>query len=321
VDYAFKHVFGREATQPLLIDLLNSALNPGSGQEIRDIDLLNPFNPKEVLDDKLSILDIKARDQAGRQFNVEMQMLAFRYYEKRILYYWAKLHQQQMHEGQDYLELQPTLSISFLDHVLFPEVRERHHLRFRLLETDHCFPFTQDLELHLLELPKFRKAAGELSAGLDLWLYFLRHAEKMDTGVLSAALQVPPVPRAVEELRVSADHEKVDTAAFLAALQQHPQQPLVLRALEELMKLAQSDAERERYEARRKAQLDYNTGLKVARMEGREEGRAQGEVIGRIHLCERLLKRPLTPTEQLIDRALEELIHLADDLQAQVLKE
>jgi hypothetical protein len=61
----------------------------------------------------------------------------------------------------------------------------------------------------------------------------------------------------------------MDTAALPAALQQ---QPLVLRALEELQMLAQTDVERERYEARRKAQLDYNTGLKVARMEGREEG-------------------------------------------------
>jgi len=36
-----------------------------------------------------------------------MQMLAFRHYEKRILYYASKLHQQQLHEGQDYLTLQP----------------------------------------------------------------------------------------------------------------------------------------------------------------------------------------------------------------------
>jgi hypothetical protein len=50
------------------------------------------------------------------------------------------------------------------------------------------------------------------------------------------------------------------------------------------------------------------------------EGRAEG-AIERIHLCERLLKRPLTPTEQLTKRSLEELTHLADDLQAQVLKE
>jgi len=282
VDYAFKHLFGREATRPILINVLDSVLNPATGHQIQDIELLNPFNPKEALDDKLSILDIKARDQAGRQFNVEMQMLAFRYYDKRILYYWAKLHQQQLYEGQDYLELKPTISISFLDHVLFPQVPD-YHLRFRLLETSHGFPFTEDLEFHLLELPKFTKSAVELSSGVDIWLYFLRHAEKMDTEALPAALQ----------------------------------QPLVLRALEELKMLAQTDVERERYEARRKAQLDYNTGLKVARM----EGRAEGEMIGRIHLCERLLNRPLTPTEHLVSRSLEDLIQLADDLQVQVFKE
>ena len=129
---------------------------------------------------------------------------------------------------------------------------------------------------------------------------------------------------------MSGHEERVETAAFLTALQRHPQQqPLVLRALEELMTLGQTDAERERYEARRKAQLDYNTGLKVARMEGREEGRqesrsegrAQGEIIGRIHLCERLLKRPLTPTEELLNRSLQELTQLTDELEAQVLKE
>lgn len=59
-------------------------------------------------------------------------------------------------------------------------------------------------------------------------------------------------------------------------------------------------------------------------MEGREEGRNQGRAegeIGRIHLCERLLNRPLTPTEQLVSRSLEDLIQLADDLQAQVFKQ
>jgi predicted transposase/invertase (TIGR01784 family) len=86
VDYAFKHVFGREQTRPLLIDVLDSVLAPPPGHRIRDLDLLNPFNPKEALDDKLSILDIKARDQSGRQFNVEMQMIAYSAYEKRILY-------------------------------------------------------------------------------------------------------------------------------------------------------------------------------------------------------------------------------------------
>src|SRR5947209_10375676 len=93
VDYAFKHLFGREVTRPILLDLLNNVLGAPPGQEIREVTLLNPFNPKEALDDKLSILDIKARDQAGRQFNIEMQLLAFPYYEKRLLYYACRLHQ------------------------------------------------------------------------------------------------------------------------------------------------------------------------------------------------------------------------------------
>jgi predicted transposase/invertase (TIGR01784 family) len=287
VVYAFKHLFGREATRPILIDVLDSVLNPTSGHHIRDIELLNPFNPKEALNDQLSVLDIKARDQAGRQFNIEMQMLALRYYEQRILSYWAKLHQQQLHEGHDYQELKPTISISFLDHVLFPDV-PNDHLHFRLWETSPHFPLTDDLEFHLFELPKFTKSDAELSGGPDKWLSLLRYMEKMDTEALPAALQ---------------------------------QEPWILRAVEELKMLAQNDVERERYEARRKAQLDFNTAVKAARMEGRTEGRAEGEMIGRIHLCEQLLQRPLTPTEQLAGRSLEDLIQLVNTLQAQVLKE
>jgi predicted transposase/invertase (TIGR01784 family) len=281
VDYAFKHVFGRRETQRILIDVIDSVLNSPAGHRICDLDLQNPFNPKEALDDKLSILDIKARDQSGRQFNVEMQMLAFRHYEKRILYYWAKLHQQQLHEGQDYLELKPTISISFLDHVLFPRVPD-YHLRFRLLEELHHFPCTGDIDFHILELPKFTKSPTELESGLDIWLYFLRHAEKMDTEALPAALR----------------------------------QPLVLLALEELKMLTQDHLERERYEARRKAQLDYNTGLKVARLEGEKMG-----FIRIIHFCEHWLNRPETPAEHLADQSLEELNRLADTLQAEAQKQ
>jgi predicted transposase/invertase (TIGR01784 family) len=141
---------------------------------------------------------------------------------------------------------------------------------------------TADLEFHLLELPKFGKSAAELESGLDIWLYFLRHAANIDLDALPAALD----------------------------------RPLVRRALEELKMLSQTDLERERYEARRKAQLDYNTGMKVARMEGREEGLLEGEQIGRIHAFERLLQRPETPTEQLAALSVEELTRRADELQA-----
>jgi predicted transposase/invertase (TIGR01784 family) len=280
VDYAFKHLFGRDATRPLLLDLVNSILDPEPAHRIRDIELLNPFNAKEALDDKLSILDIKARDQTGRQFNIEMQMLAYPYYEKRILYYLCKLHQQQLHEGRDYVELKPTISISFLNHVLFREVASAR-LCFRLLEESHHFPLTEDMEVHVLELPKFTKAADELVSERDVWLYFLRHAEMMDLDTLPAALR----------------------------------QPVTVRALEELKMLTQTDLERERYEARRKAQLDENTLVRFARDEGEKAA-----IVPVIHFCERLLKQLETPVEILAARNLEDLRCLAQELQAQALK-
>ena len=232
-------------------------------------------------------------------------MLAHRYYEKRILYYGCKLHQQQLHEGEDYLKLKPTISISFLNHVLFPQVAD-YHLRFRLLEESHSFPFTDDLKVHTLELPKFEKSAAELETDLDIWLYFLRHAGKMDTDVLPAALQ---------------------------------QHPLARRAMKEFKMLSQTDVERERYDARRKAQLDHNSFLAQRREATAEEDRALAEFrqtaseaaqvsqpLGRagmiilIHLCERLLHRPETRGEQLFAFSLEDLNRLADELQAQVSK-
>jgi predicted transposase/invertase (TIGR01784 family) len=306
VDYAFKYLFGRDQNRPILVNVVDSVLTPPPEHRITDVDLLNPFNPKEALDDKLSILDIKARDQSGRQLNIEMQLLAFKYYEKRILYYWSKFHQQQLHEGQDYLTIRPTISISFLNHVLFPHVPD-YHLRFYLTETDHSFRFTDDIEFHVIELPKFVKTPLELDSDLDIWLYFLRHAAKIDTDAVPSALQ----------------------------------RPMVLRAVEELKMLAQSNPEKELYEARRKFQFDYQTGMKVAREEGREEGRETGREEGRekgreegreegrlqaqiegrvamIHFCEQVLGRPETSTGQLARLPFDELSRLAETLQSAV---
>jgi flagellar biosynthesis/type III secretory pathway protein FliH len=104
------------------------------------------------------------------------------------------------------------------------------------------------------------------------------------------------------------------------------QQPLVVRALEELKMLTQTDLERERYEARRKAQLDENTLVRFAQMQlekGREEGREEGrkkEIIATIHFCERLLNRPESPAT-VGAMNLDELVRLAEELRVQVLQQ
>ena len=69
VDYAFKWLFGRESSTGILIDLLHAVLSPPPEEQIVEIRVLNPFSEKMALDDKLAVLDIKARDQRGRREN------------------------------------------------------------------------------------------------------------------------------------------------------------------------------------------------------------------------------------------------------------
>jgi len=88
--------------------------------------------------------------------------------------------------------------------------------------------------------------------------------------------------------------------------------------------LTQSDIERERYESRRKAQMDQISAINAARLHGERAGREQGELIGReigvIHLCQGLLNQPVTPKEKLLTLSVEELARLASDLRKQVVK-
>jgi len=61
---------------------------------------------------KVPILDIRARDDPGRQFLVEMQRLVTGGFGKRLLYYWASASWRAVVKGERYEMLQsdPTSS-------------------------------------------------------------------------------------------------------------------------------------------------------------------------------------------------------------------
>src|SRR5262245_11724404 len=91
-------------------------------------------------------------------------------------------------------------------------------------------------------------------------------------------------------------------------------------------KPTQEDLDHHRYLDRLKGQRDAASlqhGVQLAReaglAEGREEGLGLGKIIGQILLCQRLLKQPLTPHEELLRLSVEELSQLANQLEGQLL--
>ncbi len=171
VDYAFKYVFGVQKNADILIHLINAVLARSLADPIVAVEIRNPFSTKDALDDKLCVLDIKARDSTGRWFNIEMQMLAPDNVVNRFLYYWAGVYRDQLKEGDDYGELRPTISILFLNDKLFKGTTA-YHLTFQIVDQDNGIVFSDQLQMHTMELPKFNLTVDQLSGPLDVWCYF-----------------------------------------------------------------------------------------------------------------------------------------------------
>ena len=240
VDFAFKMVFGNPKHTRITIHFLNSILT--LPEPIDWAEILNPIQDKDRSEDKLSVLDVLARDKSGHQYNVEMQTTLPTDLPKRLTYYNCLNYVRQINEGSPYLDLQPAIGICVLDSTLFRHV-PNYHLSFRLRADQLDLVFTNDLQFHLLELPKFIPASDNLEISelppLERWLYFLRHAEQLESDELA-------------ELLVEAEYKE---------------------AAEVLEMISRSPEDRQFYEARQKFLHDEEARLIQAKKEGREEGR------------------------------------------------
>ena len=74
--------------------------------------------------------------------------------------------------------------------------------------------------------------------------------------------------------------------------------------------ITQSEVEKQRYESRLKAQRD----LKAMQIDFRAEGRAEGEVIGRIRAYQELLGETPSTDQELLGRTVDQLTQQARDL-------
>ena len=280
VDYAFKQVLGSPEHPAITLHFLNAVF--GDEIEVTEVEILNPILGKEDDTDKLSILDVLARDSTGRLFDIEMQTSLPAGLPQRLAYYTASLYVGQIGEGDDYTLLRPAISICVLNAILFPD-SPRIHLDFRLRSRDSSLDLTDGLQVHLLELPKYPIPGdnGVIDDPIEAWLYFFRCASELTTEEIQQRLSSP---------------EFSEAAQVLEMIQRTPQQ-------------------RSQYEARLKAQRDERARMQYAVEQARQEGEARGEARGRIKMLRELLSIAPASLEGL---SLEQLAALESELQRQL---
>jgi len=150
-DYAFKRVFGVEENKDVLQDLLECILDIPP-ESISGLELLDKEFHKELLSEKLGILDIKLRLKDGTFVDIEIQNSWHFDFPERTLYYWSKMYNENIKQGQDYTKLPKCITINLIGKGF--NKNKRLHNKYLVLEQDTKEPLVSKLEIHILNLEK-----------------------------------------------------------------------------------------------------------------------------------------------------------------------
>ncbi len=146
-DYIFKAVLQKneKALKGLLAALLKLSVN-----DIRDIQIMNPIELGEAVDDKTCILDIKLMLNNNKMINIELQVAYFKDWAERSLLYLCRMFNN-LHEGKDYGELIPAYHIGILDFWL-PEKTKELYSEYRLMNVRNQELYSGKFGINVLNL-------------------------------------------------------------------------------------------------------------------------------------------------------------------------
>ena len=244
IDFVFKKIFGSEEHPEILISFLNAVLKPK--KPIVSVEIKNSDLEKENIEDKFSRLDVKALTSNKEIINIEIQLKNEYNMIQRSLYYWSKLYEEQLSEGDRYDKLSRTVCINILDFKYLKN--DRFHNGYRLKEIETNEELTDLQEIHFIEIPKLKRfeSTEEIVDLLEGWVEFLRDPES----------------EVIRKLEMSNKE--------------------IREAKDELYRLSRNSKERELYYLREKSLRDEISALANAKEKGLKEGLKQGLFEGKL---------------------------------------
>ena len=270
-DDLMKELFHNETVlRYFLSDILRVRLD-----RIQNLRIRTPFLRKRGRKEKQGILDVVAEFGDDTKVNVELQVRIVRNWDKRQLFYLAKMYTEELIKGEDYSRLKRCVGIGLLDFNLSD--RPKYHTVYRLRDEEGN-EFTDALEIHVLELSK--PLTGKEKA--DEWIQFFNVKTEEDLRMIKAKTKNPGILEAIRELRrLSLDS------------------PMKWR-YDAYMKRKRDEKAREAYV--------WEEGEAKGRAEGKAEGRTEGESYKLVSMVCRKLRKGKEPER--IAEELEEEVEL-----------
>lgn len=187
-DVAFKELMRNgEVRKHFISDALGIPL-----EEIRSVRLENTFLSRRSRQEKQCVLDVRILLNDNRRINVELQVRRLAYWDKRSLFYLAKMYTDGVFSGQSYDRLKKCIVISILDFDLdpFPDYHKVYYLR-----DQKGRQYSDQFEIHIIELNK--ELTGDR---MDDWIRLFRVESREELDEMQS--ENAGVMKAVEEVKV-----------------------------------------------------------------------------------------------------------------------
>ena len=170
-DCFVRYFFTDKGGEKVLLDFINAVMISADMKTFKAVEILNPFNLKRNYKDKETIVDVKCITKNGTVVIIEVQLSGNSRFPERILYYWSSNYSKLLKKGEEYEDLTPVISINLLNFNL-NKVNKNVHSCYMIYDTKNKNLLTDHLQIHIIELKKFKFKDNNLKKDLNYWLGF-----------------------------------------------------------------------------------------------------------------------------------------------------
>ncbi|MDR0385672.1 MAG: Rpn family recombination-promoting nuclease/putative transposase [Prevotellaceae bacterium] len=242
-DLPFKRIFGEHPE--LLKSFLNALMPFGENRYIETLEYMPAEQVPENPAKRNSIVDVRCRDNFGRQFIVEMQMYWNTSFSNRMVFNAAKAYVRQLDRTENYRLLQPVYGLGIINDIFDSKTPDCYH-HYKTVNCNNSGEVIESLEFVMIELPKFIPESMTEKKMAILWLRFLNEIED--------SKNISPAPELLENDYIRQAIELCEEGAFSEA---------ELYAYEKYWDIVRTE------------NASLETSFEEGRREGKEEGRKE----------------------------------------------
>ena len=286
LDFVFKILFGSEEDKSMLISLLNAILR--GRPYIKDLTLQNTEIGKIFKDSKSSRLDIKAIDNNGIKYDIEMQCKKTKDIPNRALFYASKLFTKDLKENDDYNKSR-VISIW----IFGENVTERNEplseafMTFQPNKSDNYEIMTDNIRIVYLELNKYKINENNANDKLSKWIKFLKNPINLDRNTIEDE-DIDKARKKLEYISTDDDERAIMDSIIEGRNDYYSSKNIAKEeGISEGLEIGKQVGLKEGLKK------GLEKGLKEGKIEGLKEGKIEGEKNKAIEIAKNMLSKGL----------------------------